>query len=367
MPDKTCKGFLPRAHLSTLIDVLTKMGFKVIAPQVRDGAIEFSELDDIRHLPWGVKESVTAGSYRLSKSDASGCFLWNTGPQGLKPWLFKPHQTLWVGELHENGVRFSASEPDAEPLAFVGVRACDIAALYLQDKHFMHSEFPDPWYCEQRKKMCLIAVNCRSSAATCFCVSTGDGPAVSYGFDVALDEIDEGYVLHTKSDTGITISAQLPLETATKAHMAQAKRQSQQATEQQKKMPDEATLTTLLQQLNNQQWQSVAQRCLACGNCTSVCPTCFCSGQSTVETEVAGQYQQTRHWDSCFSEPHGYIAGKRIRGEISQRYRQWLIHKLVTWQEQYGRSGCTGCGRCISWCPAGIDLVDEVHALLAST
>ena len=364
MPDKSCKGVLLREDLALLLSKLTEEGYKVIGPVVRDGAILFEHISAISQLPWGVEDVTCAGSYQLSEGDPNRCFSWNTGPQGLKPWLFKPRQALWRGELNEDGYRFTQDDVNPEPIAVIGVRACDLAALFIQDKHFMHGDIPDPWYSEQRRQLCLIAVNCSRSASTCFCASTGDGPEVTYGYDLLLDEIKEGYLIHSKSDIGNNIARDLPLHQETDTQIRQAQKQIANASKQQKTMPDPQTLRTLLQQLNNQQWQAIAQKCLACGNCTSVCPTCFCSKQQASVEPDTGQYQQVRYWDSCFSEGHGFIAGKRIRGEISQRYRQWLVHKLVTWQEQYGRSGCVGCGRCTTWCPAAIDLVDEVHALL---
>ena len=358
------KHFLPRTDLHLLLRALTEEGYEVIGPQVRDGAVVFDPLKSVDALPRGQKEQVSAGSYRLETIKSERCFAWNTGPQLLKPWLFKSEQTLWLGEQSGDEIRFKQVAPNPRPLAFIGLRACDIAALYLQDKHFMYGQFADPWYSEQRHQLCLVAVNCSDSADTCFCVSTGDGPEVTFGFDLLLDELDEGYLIQSKSEKGNKVIEHLPMLQAGDNHLQQAKKQLEQAAQQQKKMPSAQQLHQLLNHLNDQKWQAIAERCLACGNCTSVCPTCFCSKQESQAGEESGQHAQVRYWDSCFSEKHGYIAGKNIRGEISQRYRQWMIHKLATWQDQYGRSGCVGCGRCISWCPAAIDLVDEVNAML---
>lgn len=358
------KRFLDRADLQCLYDALTKAGYKVIGPQAKDGAIVFSHLKSVDGLPWGTVERVKPGSYTLEQEHNNRCFNWNTGPQLLKPWLFKPQELLWHGEESDDGIRFKQAEVSAEPLAFIGLRACDIAALYLQDKHFLHGEYPDPWYSEQRHKLCLVAVNCSQSAETCFCVSTGDGPEVTFGFDVLLDEVDEGYLVQSKSDKGDAVVAELPLMPSNQMLEHQARQQLAKASVQTKVMPDAKQLAKLTEHLNAQQWQDIAQRCFACGNCTLVCPTCFCSKQESEMAPENGAHQQVRYWDSCFSEKHSYIAGKHIRGEISQRYRQWMLHKLATWQDQYGRSGCVGCGRCISWCPAAIDIVQEASIIL---
>jgi sulfhydrogenase subunit beta (sulfur reductase) len=116
----------------------------------------------------------------------------------------------------------------------------------------------------------------------------------------------------------------------------------------------------------HKQWDDVAARCLTCANCTMVCPTCFCT---TVEdhTDLTGQTaERVRRWDSCFTLDFSYIHGGSVRTETKSRYRQWMTHKLASWIDQFGTSGCVGCGRCITWCPVGIDITAEVAAIRAS-
>ena len=115
--------------------------------------------------------------------------------------------------------------------------------------------------------------------------------------------------------------------------------------------------------LEHPRWDDVAARCLSCTNCTLVCPTCFCSTVEDV-TDLTGQSaERWRRWDSCFTLDHSYLHGGSVRPTTRDRYRQWLTHKLGTWIDQFGHSGCVGCGRCITWCPVGIDLTAEVAAL----
>ncbi len=355
--------FIPRADFHLLYSALTEAGYRVIGPVERDGAIVFSQLGGFDELPLGVREQASNGRYRLEHTGGKRCFGWNTGPQGLKPWLFRPEQQLWRAEPTEDGLRFRESIPEATPLAVIGIRACDLAALKIQDQHFLHGAYRDPYYGAQREQLLLVAVNCARSADTCFCVSTGDGPEVTSGYDLLLDELDEGYLIRAGSERGSAILAALTLASASNEQLVAAKAQVDDAGKQQKQMPSEAQLMTLLASLESSRWQDIAERCLACGNCTLVCPTCFCSRQDA-EPSLNGEAGQVRRWDSCFSEQHSYAAGRVYRPQISQRYRQWLLHKLVTWQQQFGRSGCVGCGRCIAWCPVGIDLVDEAQALL---
>ncbi|MEW9798326.1 4Fe-4S dicluster domain-containing protein [Alteromonas sp. CYL-A6] len=358
------KSFLSRSDFSALFSALVKAGYEVIGPQEKQSAIVFEPLSDVSALPWGIRDATAPGQVTLKEAEASRCFRWNSTPQSFKPWLFKPSQTLWQATPVSDGFRFTQTEPEATPLAFFGVRSCDIAALYLQDKHFMHGPYADPWYSAQRKQLFIVAVNCAQANDTCFCVSTGDGPQALFGYDIVLDELDDGYLIEANSERGTTLLATLPLHKATERQREQAAAQLQAASQQSRTMPGPEALLRLADHLDDAQWLEIAERCLACGNCTSVCPTCFCAKQESEEDIRSGDYAQVRYWDSCFSEKHGHIAGKNIRGEISQRYRQWVLHKLVTWQSQYQRSGCVGCGRCVSWCPAAIDLVDEVNRML---
>ena len=110
-------------------------------------------------------------------------------------------------------------------------------------------------------------------------------------------------------------------------------------------------------------WDEVAERCLTCGNCTMVCPTCFCTTVEDV-TDLAGEHvERHQRWDSCFTVDYSYIHGGAVRASTRSRYRQWMTHKLATWFDQFGSSGCVGCGRCITWCPVGIDITEEARAI----
>jgi ferredoxin len=110
-------------------------------------------------------------------------------------------------------------------------------------------------------------------------------------------------------------------------------------------------------------WEDVAKRCLSCANCTMVCPTCFCSTVEDV-TDLTGEHaERWRRWDSCFTTDFTKVAGGNMRMSTRTRYRQWLTHKLSNWVEQFGTMGCVGCGRCITWCPVGIDITAEATAI----
>ena len=131
----------------------------------------------------------------------------------------------------------------------------------------------------------------------------------------------------------------------------------------QRPMPAAGVHVLLLRNLAHPRWKDVARRCLTCGNCTMVCPTCFCT---TVEdaSDLSGQrVSRSQRWDSCFDLQFTNLHGGSIRSSTQSRYRQWISHKLSTWHDQFGGSGCVGCGRCIVWCPVGIDITAEAMAL----
>jgi Fe-S oxidoreductase len=127
---------------------------------------------------------------------------------------------------------------------------------------------------------------------------------------------------------------------------------------------DTSDLPNLLyEHLEDSCWDKVAARCLSCANCTQVCPTCFCSDVVEVSDLLGQKSERIRRWDSCFNLDFSHVHGGNIRPGTRSRYRQWLTHKLASWIDQFGVSGCVGCGRCITWCPVGIDLTAEVEAI----
>lgn len=360
-------GFLARADLQCLLDALKASHRKLLGPQVRDGAVVFDALDRVEQLPRGWRDEQAPGRYRLTASDSPRCFAWAVGAQALKPLTFAPREVLWRAERNGRGeLQFSEPPLNTPPLAVIGVRACDLAALHLQDQHFAYGEYADSYYNRRRRSLFIVAVDCAHPAATCFCASTGDGPAATSGFDIGLTELDEGYIVALRSEAGRTLAEALPLRPVSEAQRAQAAAEHQAAiTAQQRRLPGRDLQAALFARLDHPHWKDVGERCLACGNCTSVCPTCFCHSQGDQTAMDASSAEHTRQWDSCFSAGHSYIHGWVVRGSTDLRYRQWLTHKLGSWHTQYGRSGCVGCGRCITWCPVGIDITEEAAAIVS--
>jgi len=357
-------GFLPREGLGRLIEVLARQ-HRVYGPQVRDGAIVLAPLTRDSRLPAGVVLDAEPARAELRQTDSPRQFEWAVGPQALKPLLFAPVQPLWQWTRGKDGeLDFRPVAPEAEPTAVIGVRACDLAALRLSDAHFNEGPAVDPHYRAAREALFLVAVNCARPAATCFCAATGDGPSADSGFDLLLDELDAGFLVTIGSGRGADLASALDLSPVSAGQRAEAQAQrARAASAQTRRLPD-APLSALAGRRDSPHWQQVAERCLACGNCTAVCPTCFCHRQ-LAEGDLGGVAGATdRVWDSCFSPGHSLLGGRPLRSDTAARYRQWLTHKFCDWEAQYGRSGCVGCGRCIAWCPVGIDVTGELADLL---
>lgn len=364
MSATTSPGYLPRAELQTLLDVLEQRGYRCIGPRVRDGAIVYEDLTVAEALPRGVRQTQAPGSYRLQEHDDARCFAWANGPQALKPHLFATREVLWQVTRDDAGrLHFESHVPTPQPLAVLGVRACDLAALAIHDAHFLQRA-QDAFYAARRADLFLIAVHCTHPAGTCFCASTGDGPRAVQGFDLALGELDEGFVVEAGSGAGEQVLGQLPLQPLPSGAQDEIDRAMERAAASQSRALPQVDLSRrLFANLEHPRWQDVAGRCLSCGNCTSVCPTCFCHREFD-EAALSGKgSEHLRDWDSCFTAGHSFLAGRPLRSDTRLRYRQWLTHKHGSWHQQYGRSGCVGCGRCITWCPTGIDIVEELWAI----
>jgi ferredoxin len=352
---------LSRNDFSQLLQVLQSEGYRCVGPQVRDGAILYENLDSIDQLPRGWQDRQAPGEYRLSAHNSPRYFAWANGPQALKPRLFSSREVMWKADINsDNGISFRETHIPNQPLAVIGVRACDLAALRLQDAHFIDRPQPDPYYANRREQLFLVAVNCTHPAATCFCVSTGDGPRVTTGYDLVLSELDDCFLITADSEKGESVLAKLTTTPATADAINMADQEIESAARSQTRtLPSRNLREVLFDNLDHPRWNDVAERCLSCGNCTSVCPTCFCYSENEQPALQGHTSEHVREWDSCFTQGHSYIHGFVVRAETRPRYRQWLTHKLGSWHDQYGRSGCVGCGRCITWCPVGIDITVE--------
>jgi ferredoxin len=355
--------------LDDLVDTLRARGFTVLGPTRRDGAIVYEELDSAADLPIGWTDVQEAGTYRLEHRDDDARFGYAVGPHSWKQFLFPPRVRLWRARRANGGVEVEETPPDERPYAFFGMRSCELHAMAIQDRVFIGGSYVDGDYAARREDAFVVAVNCFEPGGTCFCVSMGTGPKAEAGYDLALTEILDGdhrFLVEIGSERGREVLSGLPHRRAQAPDIHAADVAVAGAAERMGRSLEAGDLRDLLAStLEHPRWDDVAERCLTCGNCTLVCPTCFCSGVEDVTDLTGTESERFRTWDTCFSLHHSYIHGGDIRPSGSSRYRQWLTHKFGTWHDQFGSSGCVGCGRCITWCPVGIDVTEELTALRA--
>ncbi|HEX2913546.1 MAG TPA: 4Fe-4S dicluster domain-containing protein [Chloroflexia bacterium] len=355
-------------HLSQLLEALTTKGYRVIGPTLRQQAIVYDQITTIADLPAGWTDEQAGGSYRLKKSGNEAYFNFNISPHTWKKFLSPPEVRLWAATQSASGFSLEQSEEAQPKLAFLGVHPCELQALAILDRVFMQDQFVDPVYQSRREGLFIVALNCTQAGETCFCLSMQTGPQARAGFDLALTEIvtdnEHYFVMEVGSASGAEVASGLDYLPASPAQLEAADNAVQQAAQHMGRQLDTDGLKELLyRNYEHPHWSQVAERCLTCGNCTMVCPTCFCTSIEDTTDLSDTQAERWRKWDSCFTIDFTYLHGGKIRYSPRSRYRQWLTHKLATWQDQFGSFGCVGCGRCISWCPVGIDLTAEVKVL----
>jgi ferredoxin len=375
-----CSVRIEKPDLQAVIDRLVELGYRVAGPRIEGSAIILGEIDSVDDLPVGVTDEQDAGRYRLARNAEGMYFDHVVGPHSLKQFLFPPWSTLMTCRYEDGKLHVEMDEEPPKPLAVIGVRSCDLHALAAQDRIFLGDRYVNPAYQARREALFLVAVQCGRAAPTCFCTSTRTGPAVASGFDLCLTELTSHFLVEVGTERGgdvIAVAPWRPCSTREVIDAQQVPRQAEQQMEARRHPrpgePRGRYLETaglrelLLRNPEHEEWCKVAARCLACGNCTMVCPTCFCSKVEEVNDLVDASVRREQVWDSCFTSEHSYMNSGTVRKSTASRYRQWLTHKLATWHDQFGSSGCVGCGRCITWCPVGIDLTEEVAAIRGGT
>ena len=355
---------IQKLAFNTILDRLRETGYQTIGPRVKNDTLVYEPIESLNDLPQGYVTEQEAGRFRLIHTGHARYFDLIPGAQSWKQFLFPPRLELFTLQKKSKNWELITPKQEMPSYAFIGVRACEMAAIQIQDKAFLRQDFSDPVYRTRREKAFILAVNCLHPAGTCFCASMETGPRVKDGFDLSMTELDDVFLLTIGSELARNLLGGIPFELAGAFVLNNAERGIENATQQMGRTLDISDLPEMiLKNLDNSYWQEIAKRCLSCANCTQVCPTCFCwDALDHLDLNLTETLRE-RVWDSCFNPGYSYMAGGNTRPTISSRYRQWLSHKMGTWKQQYGTFGCVGCGRCITWCPAEIDLTKEISEL----
>jgi len=361
---------LEAADLGQLYTALRDAGYRVIGPTVRERAIILDELGSADDLPFGWGVSLEPGGYRIRRRDDGAAFGHSAGPQSWKQFLHPPREKVWSARRTADGLEVEAAEEPVPRFAFFGVRPCDLRAIQIQDQVLGRGEHAGSRYAARRAGVFIVAVNCTEPGETCFCTSMGTGPQAGPGYDLSLTEMvgDDmhRFLVDVGSPAGADLLAGVPTRPADDVTAGRARSAVAEAADRMgRSMPADILHDLMASSHDAARWDDVGSRCLTCGNCTMACPTCFCTSVDDV-TDLSGEHaERWQSWASCYDLDFSYLHGGPVRSSPRSRYRQWLTHKLGTWHDQFGSSGCVGCGRCIVWCPVGIDLTEEVAALQA--
>jgi ferredoxin len=363
------KARIRKEDFRVLFEVLAE-SYRTIGPKAVNGTVVLSEIS-FADIPAGYADRQGPGSYRLEGRKTDEVFSFSPGPDSFKKFLHPSSSTVFSFKKSARAMTIETPAMEEQPMAFVGVRACDLAALNLLDKVFLEGPVRERGYDSRRKDIFIAAVNCFQPGENCFCDSMGTGPEAKEGFDLALSEIGGSFLVEAGTAKGEKILGKIPHEHAQESDLDKKKAAVSRCEQMMKKTMKTVDLPGVLyRNSEHPRWTEIAERDLGCGNCTMVCPTCFCSSSFDILSlqAMSGNLREfagvrRRSWDSCFSKNFAKVHGGNFRPSRRARYRHWITHKLAYWIEQFGRPGCVGCGRCISWCPVGIDITHELEEL----
>ncbi len=249
-------------------------------------------------------------------------------------------------------------KPEGEPTVVFACRACDARGYATLDRPYLRGLYKDPYYAARREQLTVFTLTCNSGCATCFCHWVGGGPSSPEGSDVLMTELPDGYVLQGVTDRGTALleASSLPDASDREAELM-AVRKAAWGTLCPK--PDlSAAPDRLLARFSDAAfWEKASDRCISCGACTYMCPSCYCFNVTDEGSGMGTPGRRLRSWDNCMSSLFTREAsGHNPRPAKRDRMRQRVTHKFATYPENWGAFSCMGCGRCISNCPARIDI-----------
>lgn len=362
-------GKIEKGKLGDIFDVL-KRSHRIIGPKVEGGVVILDEVG-YADIPSGWVDRQSPGMYKASDEKADSIFSFSVGPDSMKKFLSPSRQEVIRFRKTKKGIVSGRAAKQEKPIAFVGVRPCDLAALILLDKVFLDGPIPEPGYAERRRDTAILVVNCGRPGGNCFCHSMGTGPVAVEGYDIAMTELADSFLLEARTVLGREVVSSLPCSAVSDADILEKNEAIRGCSDSMTKMMRTDDLPGVLyRNLEHERWEETAKTDLECGNCAMVCPTCFCSTTYDLipASAISRGFEEfegsrIRTWDSCFSRNFARVHGGNFRPSRRARYRHWMTHKLAYWIDQFGSPGCVGCGRCITWCPVGIDITRELDEI----
>ncbi|MGO0122055.1 4Fe-4S dicluster domain-containing protein [Desulfothermobacter acidiphilus] len=323
---------LAEGKLPLLLNFL-RADFNLVAPVEEDGEIYFRYLREADKVYLGPKAS-------------------RVPP---KRFFFPATEPLFRYAPRGNSWELAPVEPDPRPLALFGLRPCDLQGFKALDAVFLASPV-DPYYAARREKALLLGWSCLEVEPACFCVTYGYTPVTGEGADLHFTALGGRYLVEALTDKGQQlVEKHSQLLVPAPAELLEAKQQLETRLLASLVVPPllEGVKEKLPLLVQDSYWEDLAQRCLGCGICTYLCPTCHCFDLF----DWGEEGDRWRCWDTClFPEFTLQTSGHNPRARLSERLRNRLYHKLLYHYQRYGVEGCVGCGRCVSCCPVNIDI-----------
>jgi len=309
-----------------------------------------------------VKEKNIVSFERISSENQAYLDFRNT-KKSPKEVFFPQTETLFTYRTGKKDVEIVEAPAVKGKRVLLVVRPCDARSFVLLDKFFSSGEHKDLYYLEKRKNTAVFGLACNSPLSTCFCTSLGGSPFGKEGMDLLLQDINDKYLIETVTKKGEELIKKFPwLKDAEKADIERAKKLSEEAENAVKSKVSVKDVSEKLDRMfDDPLWDQIQQKCLGCGVCTFLCPTCCCFDILDEETE---ERKRVRIWDSCqFPCFTLQGSGHNPRPSGKERVRQRIMHKFNYFVKNYGESFCVGCGRCVQECPVNLDIREVVGAI----
>ena len=330
-------------------------GAKLYGYKLQNGNVVFGELASVSDLPLGVVDEQKPGYYRLLQG-----FRFRHCMDSPKRFLLPPEHLLVTISSSYDVIKV---EDDVEPVILFGIKPCDLKAIEILDRIIYGR---NPVYTKRRDSVKAVVVEeCLEPGETCFCAAVNSGPTASRGFDIAYARLRQDlFIFRYGSPLGEKILSRIGLREASEEHVKKYLELVDKARAlMMARIPPIKDIGELLRKRASDKkfWEDESMNCVGCGNCNYVCPTCFCI---EIDDRVEGNVsRRVAIWAGCRTYTYGLVAGGHFRRDLYTRYRHFILHKFVFYPIQVGDVGCVGCGRCITWCPMGIDMRDTLKHL----